>query len=339
MVSALILGGCGFVGRHLVQKCLAAGWRVEVVDNLSSGTHPAQWALEQKEPHDFYCIDVRRMQEHFGFTRQYDYVFHCAAVVGGRLKIEGDPLAVAVDLSVDAEFYNWAVKAKPKKIIYFSSSAVYPIALQTRESHEKLVELYTHLGASHIGMPDFSYGWSKLSGEYLAQIAAKQYGLDVVTYRPFSGYGFDQSLDYPFPSIIQRAVRKEDPLIIWGSGDQERDFIHIDDIIDAVWATMDELNPGDVLNLGTGQPTSFWQLARLAANVIGYQPEIIRDRTKPEGVFSRVADTYKLDQFYKPTRKLDWGVNECAQWIIQTANAIGVPPVEAGGSGSGSSRK
>lgn len=313
-MKALCTGGAGFVGKHIVHACIVAGWDVDVIDDLSSGTDPAQWQWGQK-PTAFYKTDVRDLR--YDGPCDYDYVFHCAAVVGGRLKIEGDPLAVATDLQIDSAFFNWAVKAKPRKVIYFSSSAVYPTVLQTSNQPSKLAELYTNFSASRIGMPDQSYGFSKLAGEYLAQIAAKQYGLDVVTYRPFSGYGFDQSLDYPFPSIIQRAVRKEDPLIIWGSGDQERDFIHIDDVVDAVFATMDVLRPGDVLNLGTGQPTSFRQLARLAAEILNYKPEIICDRTKPEGVFSRVADTYKLDQFYKPTRKLDWGVNECAQWIIQ----------------------
>ncbi len=312
-MKATVLGGCGFVGRHIVQKCLASNWHVDVIDDLSSGIDPANWEWGEK-PTSFYKTDVRDLR--FDGPCEYDYVFHCAAVVGGRLKIEGDPLAVAVNLQLDSAFFNWAIKAKPKKVIYFSSSAVYPVELQASKFHTRLSESYVTFDSKRFGRPDSTYGWAKLSGEYLAQIAAKQYGLNVVIYRPFSGYGFDQSLDYPFPSIIQRAVRKEDPITIWGSGDQERDFIHIEDVVDAVFATMDVLKPGETLNLGSGQPTSFRQLAQLAADVVGYKPEIICDRTKPEGVFSRVADIYKLSQLYTPTRTLDWGVTECARGAL-----------------------
>ena len=76
-------------------------------------------------------------------------------------------------------------------------------------------------------------------------------------YRPFSGYGEDQSFDYPFPSLIRRVLNKEAPITIWGSGDQCRDFIHIDDIVEAVMQTKDVLKPGEVLNLGSGVSDEF----------------------------------------------------------------------------------
>jgi len=84
---------------------------------------------------------------------------------------------------------------------------------------------------------------AKLSGEYLAGFAAKEYGLDVIVYRPFSGYGEDQDLTYPFPSIVRRAVRRESPFVVWGSGKQLRDFIHIDDVVEAVFVTCDNYGP------------------------------------------------------------------------------------------------
>lgn len=315
MTRAAVLGGCGFVGRHIVQKCLSLNWEVDVIDDLSSGIDPANWEWGNK-PTSFYKTDVRDLR--FDGPCEYDYVFHCAAVVGGRIKIEGGQLAVANNLAIDASFFNWAVKAHPKKVIYFSSSAVYPIQLQSRFAHCSLAESLITFDGYRFSKPDLTYGWSKLSGEYLAQIAAKQYGLDVVIYRPFSGYGFDQSLDYPFPSIIARAVRRENPIAIWGSGDQERDFIHIDDVVDGVFATMNSLPPGGVLNLGTGQPTSFKDLAAKVCDIVGYAPVIIPNPSKPEGVFSRVAGTYKLEQLYKPSRTLNWGITECAQWLTQT---------------------
>lgn len=309
----LCTGCCGFVGRHIVQKCLEQKWHVTGVDDLSTGIRLDKWPAGQKIPQRFTLADVREFR-HLG---AYDYVFHCAAVIGGRARIEGDPLAIATNLAIDSDFFRWAVRAKPKKVIYFSSSAVYPIWRQTPEFHAPLAENLLRFSGQGVPMPDEVYGWAKLTGEYLARRAVQKHGLNVAIYRPFSGYGFDQSMDYPFPSIIARAVRRENPITIWGSGEQQRDFIHIDDVAEAVFASMDKMDPGETLNLGTGISTSFNELAALACNVVGYAPDVIRDTSKPEGVFSRVADITRMELYYKPKRTLEWGITECVQWLEQ----------------------
>ncbi len=177
---------------------------------------------------------------------------HLAAIVGGRDTIENDPLAVATDLSIDAEFFNWAVRTKQNKIIYFSSSAAYPIHLQTKGSTHKLKE--SDIDLMDMRSPDFTYGWAKLSGEYLAHFA-RQYGLKVYVFRPFSGYGETQDLDYPFPSFIKRVVDQVEEFEIWGDGTQVRDFIHIEDIVEATMKAV-ELDIQEPINLGSGVPTS-----------------------------------------------------------------------------------
>jgi nucleoside-diphosphate-sugar epimerase len=335
MKRALVLGGCGFVGRHFTRRLLDDDWQVVAVDTLVSGIAPYEWAMGKPvkfSPGQFdwdrrdarwYCHAIR-------IPEDFDLIIHCAAVVGGRLKINGDPLAVATDLAIDSDFFNWVVKAKNRpKVIYFSSSAVYPIELQTRRQNLALSESLVSQGASRFGRPDMSYGWSKLTGEYLAHLAVTQYNADVVVYRPFSGYGEDQSFDYPFPSIIRRVVNRENPITIWGSGEQCRDFIHIDDIVDAVMETKDVLKPGEVLNLGSGDATSFTQLVLLAARVVGESIGTIRsddktsvgfvcDTSKPEGVFYRVADTYKLSQFYKPKISLEEGIRRVAKHLRES---------------------
>lgn len=308
MKRALVTGGCGFVGRPLVRRLVDLGYHVTIIDDLSSGTHPEQW-IQIDANYTFYASDVRN------FFREdsqwnFDIVFHCAAVVGGRLTIDGDPIRVATDLSIDADFFNFLVRQRkrPEKIVYFSSSAAYPIAHQRRGQHSPLTETLINFSASKLGMPDATYGWAKLTGELLAQYAAKKHELNVVCYRPFSGYGEDQSTDYPFVSIINRVLNKENPLVVWGSGDQERDFIHINDCIDGVFATMDKLGPGEAINLGTGVATSFRQLARTASALAGRHTVIENDSSKPEGVFSRVCDPWKLNQWFTPKIDLSTGI-------------------------------
>ena len=161
-----------------------------------------------------------------------------------------------------------------------------------------------------------TYGWAKLTGEFLAKFAAEKYGLNVVIYRPFSGYGEDQSLDYPFPSIIRRVAAKEDPITIWGSGRQTRDFIHIEDIIGAVEASRDKLAPGEVLNLGTGEATTFRTIAHLACGFQNSDAVIHVDETKPEGVFARVCDPTRMKTFYEPQVGLHTGVERALKFML-----------------------
>ena len=104
-----------------------------------------------------------------------------------------------------------------------------------------------------------TYGWSKLTCEYLAKNAYEKYDLKSVVYRPFSGYGSDQDYNYPFTGIIDRAIKNKNKNLfnVWGSGLQMRDFIHIDDCIRGVITTIDKINDSSAINLSTGRLTSF----------------------------------------------------------------------------------
>lgn len=304
-MNILITGGAGFVGRHFAKYFLDRGDSVTLVDDLSSGIHPSAWMFKPGRAPTFYHQDVRHWFRYHSASR-YDLILHLAAVVGGRLTIEGEPLRVATDLAIDSDFFNWLLRTGCRgKVVYFSSSAVYPVELQTRQTHCNQVEDFVRFDRK-IGMPDLTYGWAKLTGEYLAQTAVRQ-GLDVAIYRPFSGYGEDQSLDYPFPSIIKRVVEQQRPIVVWGSGHQARDFIHIDDVVDAVLTTL-QIDPGTTLNLGSGIGTSFFQLVEQACVLAGVSPEAVNLKDKPEGVFYRVADTWRLSKHWRPKISLEEGI-------------------------------
>ena len=206
-----------------------------------------------------------------------------------NLKIEGDPMAVALDLSIDAEFFYWACQHKPERVLYPSSSAAYPISLQSTTGAIALSESDIDF-TKNLGVPDMTYGWSKLTGEFLAQIAARHYGIPVVCIRPFSGYGEDQNLSYPVPAIAARAARKENPFEVWGSGKQGRDFVHIDDVLDLIFILMANVSDGSAYNIGSGKLTSFLDLISIFAEFAGYSPEIKALLDKPVGVHSRYSD-------------------------------------------------
>ncbi len=322
MRKILVTGGAGFVGRHVVRRFLDFGDKVICIDNVApytGGIDPKKgWPL-------FDPRDYKNFEFHYEDCRSYfkkildndfDYCFHLAAMVGGRLMIENNPLAVADDLSIDSEYWQWAVKTQPKKTICFSSSAAYPIKYQKHDNYVLLKEDMIDF-TEDLGMPDMSYGWAKLTHEYCARLAYEKHGLKSVTYRPFSGYGEDQNDTYPFPSICKRAMahKGEKLLRVWGTGDQMRDFIHIEDCVDGILKTMDRIDNGEALNLSTGVYTSFKDFARVAAQFCGYSPDVIGMSDKPEGVFARGGDTAKQHKMgFKYTIDFQAGIDRAIRY-------------------------
>jgi GDP-L-fucose synthase len=225
-------------------------WKVVIVDNMmSESALPFRaWPGHLKcdrNLFEFHKADCRDFFKSPDGNRNFDLFIHLAAVVGGRSVIEGAPLHIADDLSIDAAAFQWAIdddlKSMPGQMIYFSSSAAYPVKYQGDTGHFSLSENMIDLDNVEIDLskPDLTYGWAKLTGEYLAKLAHSSYGLNVSVYRPMSGYGEDQHEAYPFKSIVKKGLKRLDPIPIWSNA--VRDFIHIEDIVNCVINTMFDL--------------------------------------------------------------------------------------------------
>ena len=281
-MKVLITGHKGFVGSHFLNYFKERGDHVVGID-IKDGL----------DCRDFFksCYE------------KFDLVVHLAAIVGGREMIENEPLAVATDLSIDSEMFNWAVRTKQEKIIYYSSSAAYPIKYQKRNSN-------------NISNPDFTYGWSKLTGELLADFA-KKLGVKVYIFRPFSGFGENQDLTYPIPSFINRVINKVEEFEIWGDGNQVRDFIYIEDIIKATMKAV-ELDIQEPINLGSGNPVSFNEVSERLFKIAGWSPRKgIKHLThKPVGVMYRCGNCTKMNSFYK----LEYDLDKALERILTLKN-------------------
>lgn len=323
----LVTGGCGFVGRNMVKRLYhTTDARIIFVDDLSVGTHPSTWLdaprgrslgkgtfFGEDDRLLFIEEDIREVlrgmadtpayfRDNYGIrVDRFNDVFHFAAIVGGRAKIDGDPMMVALDLAIDAEFFYWLCRHRPDRALYPSSSAAYPVDLQTESDAIALSE--SDINFKKMGQPDMTYGWSKLTGEYLAQVAAQYYNISVTCIRPFSGYGEDQDLTYPIPAIAARAARREDPFEVWGSGHQGRDFVHIDDVLDCILLAMDHIHDGTAINIGMGRLTTFREIIGIFTSFAGYEPEIKPLLDKPVGVHSRYSN---MDFVHE---KLGWQAN------------------------------
>lgn len=295
---ALITGSAGLVGRHFARELTHRGWDVHGWD-IANG------------------LDCRYL---FGNdTAVYDMVVHAAASAPHRAAIDGEPSHFAVNIGLDADMFDWAARTRQKRIVYLSSSAAYPIRLQSgewvraygqRPLAEHLINV-TQWGKTGDWSPDAVYGWTKLTGEMLAA-SARQLGVPVTVLRPFSGYSEDQTELFPFRALVERARRREDPFTIWGDGNQVRDWVHMTDVVAGALAVA-ESGTTDPVNLCTGTGTSMRELAQMACAAAGYAPRFQYLTDKPAGVLCRIGDPARLHQYYKPQIDLAEGVHRAME--------------------------
>lgn len=294
---ALVTGDRGFVGRHMHKKLMEEGYSVRGID-LKLGEDALDFFRDSNE--------------------SFDLIVHCAYHVGGRESIDGLNMNLALNLQLDAAMFQYALRTGSSRVLYFSSSAAYPVRLQTGKPQVPLLETDLMHSSGMSMTPDAGYGWAKQTGEHMAEQARKM-GLDVHVVRPMSGYGEDQDLCYPFPAIVRRAMYGD--FTVWGPKEQTRDWIHIDDIVDACMAIIDADYQKPV-NLATGIGTTMGDLLKLARFLYDQRvvktEEIFFDESKPTGVLYRVGSPMGLWNIYRPKVTLNQGVLRAIEAIERT---------------------
>ena len=315
-MRVLVTGAAGFLGRAFVRYHVSAGDSVLGIDDMSAAHAKRPEQLTDYE--SYREVDAAWwMESSAEAAAPFDVVYHFAAPVGGRVTIEGDPLFNADSLRLDSILFRWATKYDPGLVVYPSSSAVYGYIKQGMDG-QPLPETLFHPRNGVWDAPDEMYGFTKMAGEVLAWKYAG-YGHNVLCIRPFSGYGEEQSTDYPVPAICKRVVvDRENPVTIWGSGDQKRDFVHVSDVVGATVARSRANVAGyQSMNIGSGVGTGFQQVARIAGMTIGVVATMRYDTTKPEGVLVRVADVTEMQKYYAPRVGIEQGVAGVAMSVAR----------------------
>jgi len=296
-MRALVTGSAGFVGRHMVAELKRREYEVDLCDPLTPDLGVP------------YYQDAHILFDQCDEGNVYDLVVHCAAAAPYRAAIDGQPMNLVSDIALDAAMFEWAVNTRQKHVVYLSSSAAYPVALQKRGIRYQLHENNISLSSPELG--DAAYGLTKLTGENMAE-AARTAGVKVTVVRPFSGYGEDQGENWPFGAFIGRALRREDPFTVWGDGTQVRDWIHIDDVVNGILALV-EAEVEVPVNLCTGIPTSMLEIIQKICGAAGHTPKIEAKLGAPEGVHYRVGNPARLKQWYTPKVSLDEGISRALQ--------------------------
>ncbi len=255
-MKGLITGGAGFIGSHLAERLLEKGHKVSVIDNLSTGSLKNIESFRNNPRFDFVEGDIRNVGLMEALMEQCDIVFHLAAAVG--VKLIADRPVHTIETNIDGtEKVLEAANKFDRKILIASSSEVYGKNEKVPFCEDDDIVL----GSTR--MSRWSYACSKAIDEFLGLAFHQQYGLGVVIGRFFNTIGPRQTGQYGMvvPRFVQQALRNE-PVSIYGTGQQRRCFCYVEDLIDAVTSLMDcEEAAGKVYNIGSNEEIAIEALA------------------------------------------------------------------------------
>ena len=304
---ALVTGGGGFIGSHLVHALLSGGYRVRVLDNLSG---PGSWRRLQDVFGDVEAItgDIRDPAELTRAVAGAKIIFHHAALVSVPESVKRPLEYDAVNATATLQLLEAAMAANVGRVVYASTSAIYGDAPE-----QPKVE-------SMRGLPVSPYGISKYAGELYMSCFAKIHGLETISLRYFNvfGPGQDPKSQYgaAIPNIVSKIVAGQRP-VIYGDGKQTRDFCHISNIVRAnMLAAEAPRLAGEVVNIGCGVRISVNRIVELANALLGKQVEAVHESPRPGDVTDSLADISAATKSlgYTPAVHFDQGLAESIEW-------------------------
>ena len=314
----LVTGVAGFIGSHLAEALLAAGHEVVGLDNLSTGK--VENMISFRDQITFHREDIRELYSCMEACRGVDCVFHQAALGSVPRSVEDPIKSFDNNATGMLNMLTAAKEAGVKRFVYASSSSVYG----EQESNVKDESLTPD--------PLSPYAATKYTNEIFAKIFYKQYGLETVGLRYFNVYGPRQDADGPYAAVIPRfikALKNGERPIIFGDGEQIRDFTHVSDVVEANIKACAVVNPevfGSVFNISGGAAVMISQLLYLLPGMlqgmrIGKLVEPIYKEARKGDVKVSVAFLAKSIRClgYKPQVSVFDGLNSLLEWESKNA--------------------
>ncbi len=296
----LVTGGASFIGSHLVDTLLKKNMDVIVADDFSSGKlENLEYPLSDKGSGKWVTDRLtifRGDLKDKNFTKHVidgvDVVFHLAALHGGRGYIDMHPAECCTNMVLDQLVFEESCNAGVKQICFASSACVYPAYLQERTgSNYLLKEDDADPFTRDKAFADLEYGWAKLMGEMALKAYHREHGMKTSSVRIFTAYGPRENETHAIIALIAKAFIRMDPFFIWGTGEQDRNFTYVQDIVDALLLASEKIEDGSAVNAGRNDRITINQAAEMVFNLIGWRPKEIKyDLNRPQGVASRAAD-------------------------------------------------
>jgi len=310
----LVTGGAGFIGSHLVEKLLATGSTVSILDDFNDFYDPqikraniqavaADVAVHQVDLRDGAAVNALFQREKF------DTVAHLAARAGVRPSIRQPQLYYDTNVTGTLHLLEAARLTGIERFIFASSSSVYGIS-KTVPFSESL----------HLTQTISPYAATKVAGEFLCSTYSHLYKMRVVALRFFTVYGARQRPDLAIHQFTKR-IHAGEPIDQFGDGTTRRDYTYIDDIIAGVRAAIDyDQSEYEVINLGEAHTVELSQLISLLENALGQTAKIDRQPMQPGDVPQTFADITKARRLlnYNPQTQIEEGIRKFVEWFRES---------------------
>jgi nucleoside-diphosphate-sugar epimerase len=319
----LVTGGASFIGSHLVDALVAREARVRVIDDLSSGR------LDNLKEHlsgqrvEFVKANLSEPGVAEKAVEGMSVVFHLAADHGGRGYVDLHQAACATNLTLDGMMFRACHQARADKVVYASSGCVYPNHLQA-DPGELL-----YLTEEMVGPPydaDNLYGWAKLMGEMTLRAYCQDWGMKSASCRYFTVYGERGHENHAVIAMIARAFVGQDPFVVWGTGEQIRNWTHVSDIVSGTLLAAEKIDDGTAVNLGTMERTRVLDAVHEVLRYTGHQARVELRPDMPTGPLNRVADNALARKLlgWKPQIKFMDGLHQTLDWYFATKDRTAV---------------
>jgi UDP-glucose 4-epimerase len=310
----LVTGGAGFIGSHIVERLLENDYDVTAIDNLDTGSPANIDQCRQKKNFHFVEGDIRDLSLVRKNVKDVDVVFHEAALANVMSSFKDPILTDQVNVDGTLNLLKASCDFNVKRFIFASSAAVYgnPRSPQKREDDNP--------------SPTSPYGVSKLAAEKYVQVFHRAYGFHTVCLRYFNVYGPRQRVDVHGSyggviSIFINQILKNMPPTVHGDGEQTRDFVYIDDVVDANILAMDsDKGAGEVFNVATGRNTSINRVAETLKHLMSREDlECVHTEPRPTDMKHGYADISKAKEMlgYSPRFSIERGLTELVNWYVK----------------------
>ena len=315
----LVTGGTSFIGSSLVDALVSRGAIVRVVDDLSTGRYEYISRLVESGSVEIIKGDLLDSEIATRSVRGIEYLFHLAAIHGGRGYVDLHNVECSMNLILDGQLFREAVKAHVEKIIFASSGCVYPNHLQSDPERE------LYLTEDLVGPPydaDNMYGWAKLMGELTLQHFVKQGLLKAASCRYFTVYGPRGKEDHAVIAMIARAFIQQNPFEVWGTGEQIRNWTYIDDIVEGTILAAEGIDDGTAVNLGTMERIRVVDAAAMILRRMGVEVPLKFLPHMPTGPYNRVAANRLAKELigWEPLVPFREGIVKTIDWYVKNRN-------------------
>ena len=269
-------------------------------------------------------LDLRRQAEVEAWLARArpDAVVAAAATVGGILANDSRPAEFLYDnLAIETALIHGAWKAGVTKLLFLGSTCIYP-----RLAPQPMKE--EHLLSGPLEPTNQWYAVAKIAGLKLCEAYRRQYGAAFISAMPTTRYGpgdrYDARASHVIPALILKAHRakeaRAESFEVWGSGAPTREFLHVDDLADALVFLLANYSADETVNVGTGEEVTIADLARLVAKTVGFEGRIVFDSTKPDGTPRKLADSAKLGGLgWRARVRLADGLKDAYAWFLAHA--------------------